>query len=105
MLFGKILLAEEGRNNLQIARQVLMDEYGLVPPKNDFLGATEKDIVIWEDSEKIGRYRVHFYNHLRRYEEFHDAIQFKYWMNSARMKREIFFFILLYPLIFKSIKD
>jgi len=87
MIFGRLLLTEEGMGNLDIARQILRNDYNLVPPKND--GSFE-DVLVWEDQEKIGRYRVHFYPHLERSNGFYDVIQFKYWMNRERMKREIF---------------
>ena len=88
MIFGKIIYMEKGKGNSDRARIILMENFGLVVPKNDPFGRTERDVLVWEDETGIGRYRVHFYDHIERKLDY-EAIQFKYWLNS-RMKREIF---------------
>lgn len=91
MICGRIIWAEEGKGNLDIARRVLKDQFGLVPPHHDILNPTEEQILVWEDSEGIGRYRVHFYDRLKHHtdDSTYDAIQFKYWTSKLRVKREI----------------
>ncbi len=62
-------------SNFDKARYMLKNRYGLVPPKNDPFGRTERDILVWEDDLGIGRYRVHFDNHPDGH-----LIYFRYWM-------------------------
>lgn len=88
MIYGLILYTEPQRGNIDRARQVLMEKLGLVSPKGEL--QTQKDVVVWEDADKIGRYRVHLYEDCNLRERLTDAIQFKYWLNKSRAKREIF---------------
>ncbi|MEK6891688.1 MAG: hypothetical protein AABX25_00745 [Nanoarchaeota archaeon] len=91
MLFQKYFYTEEGRNNIDRARLILKSEFGLVGPKNDHFGRTEERVLVWEDSEGVGRYRVHFYTHFEYdKQQFFDLIRFSYWRNRQRAKREIF---------------
>lgn len=87
MIFGRIFYAEKG--SIDMARRVLMNDFGLIPPKWDPFNRTEDSVLVWEDSGGIGRYRVHFYHDCKRWEGSYEGIQFKYWMND-RMKPEIF---------------
>lgn len=90
MIFQKFLYTEEGRGNIDRARQILMSQFNLVPPKDDGFGRTEKDLLVWEDSQGVGRYRVHFYLHQFKRGKYRDWIRFSYWLNQERAEREIF---------------
>lgn len=84
MIFEIRFYTEQGRGNIDRARQILMREYGLVPPRGHL--QTAEDVVVWEDEKRIGRYRVHFSPDLRGEE----GIGFHYWLNRSRMNKEIF---------------
>lgn len=91
MIFGLYLNTEKGKGNLDRARNILMNEFGLVPPKYDSWKPTEKDVIVWEDDQGIGRYRVHFHpNSKTRDGNFYDKMRFSYWLNKEKAKREIF---------------
>ncbi len=62
-------------------REVLMKDLGLVPPINDPFKRDEKRKLVWEDQQKIGRYRVDFLTNP-------DMIYFRYW-DATRMTPEI----------------
>lgn len=87
MILGRLFYVEKGKDNINRARRILMEEFGLVPPKGG-LPTTEKSVVVWEDNEGIGRYRVHFYDDVKKDGVSYEGIQFKYWLNY-RIKREI----------------
>lgn len=61
---GKIKYSEisfwTDESNFRRVRNILMNEFGLVPPKDDPFDRTEKEKLIWEDREGIGRYRIDF---------------------------------------------
>ena len=67
-----------------------MSEFGLVGPRNDPFGRTDYDVLVWEDSEGAGRYRVHLYRNFE-YNPGHvyDMIRFSYWTSRTRVKREV----------------
>lgn len=87
MIFGKLFYFEKGTSNLDTAREILRSYFKLVEPIYYPFGKNK--LLVWEDNEGIGRYRVHFYNNLPLNNIHYEGIQFKYWMNS-RMKGEIF---------------
>ncbi len=89
MLFGRYLGVEIGIGNSDRARKILVEDFGLVPPSDDPFNRTGQSLLVWEDDEGIGRYRVHFYDDCQKCEKHYEGIQFKYWMND-RMRREIF---------------
>lgn len=67
--------------NLNRARNMLKKDFNLVEPKNDPLKRTEKDILVWEDKENIGRYRIHFLTYPS------PRIYFRYW--GRKLTKEI----------------
>lgn len=87
MIFGRLFDVQKG--NIDRVRKILIDDFGLVPPRNDPFNRTEEDLLIWEDEDGIGRYRVHFYEPFQKDGKYYERIQFKYWLNNRR-KREIF---------------
>ena len=58
--------------NFDVIRNMLKEEFGLVPPIDDLFGRDEKRKLVWEDEQNIGRYRVDFLTDP-------DVIFFRYW--------------------------
>lgn len=56
-------------------RNMLMKEHGLVPPKDDPFQRTEEEVLVWEDKQGTGRYRVEF----NLYHPKGPIIYFRYW--------------------------
>lgn len=71
---------------------ILMNEYGLVDGK---FQPTKGDtrVLVWEDENNIGRYRVHCYGNdpwkLPNYGDRWDFFNFHYWINQERFDRTI----------------
>jgi len=57
--FGEISFWTD-ESNFDKVRDMLMNEFGLVPPKDDPFERTEKEKLVWVDREGIGQYRVDF---------------------------------------------
>ncbi len=90
MIFGMILYVEPEKGNSQRTRDILKINFGLVLPRNDPFNRTQQELLVWEDEQGIGRYRVHFYEKEEHQGEIYESIQFKYWLNSQKMDRTIF---------------
>ncbi len=90
MIVDKVFYTEEGKGNLDIARRVLVTDFGLVLPTCP-MDKEEATVLVWCDpKEFVARYRVHFLTHANVAGfGFCDAIGFKYWLRPDRMKREI----------------
>lgn len=72
--------ANPGDVDINLVRVVLQEE-GLVGPKNDSFGRTERDILIWEDETGNGRYRVHITENDELADgTLADGVRFAYWM-------------------------
>ncbi len=89
MIFGITFDTQPSQGNIDRVRRILMERFGLVPPKNDPVGRNESEVLVWEDESGIGRYRVYLFPEVKRNGNTYDAIVFKYWTNS-RMRREVF---------------
>lgn len=77
----------EKAEDMDLTREILVKDFKLVSPHQ----TKRKNVLVWEDSERIGRYRVHFFENLKLGNEgLKKLIQFSYWMNEERAKREIF---------------
>jgi len=84
MIFGRRFYTEQGKGNLERAKDVLVRDFSLVPGHDP-----TNPVLVWEDEIGIGRYRVHLYDNCVRTGISYECIQFQYWVNS-RMKRDIF---------------
>ncbi|MFH0869732.1 MAG: hypothetical protein V1866_01600 [archaeon] len=83
MRFGVHFYTESGLGNVPRAKAILLNEFGLVP-SND----SDPDVLVWEDSTGVGRYRIHFYENDKVIDKVkYDGILFQYWL--PRAKKEI----------------
>ncbi len=83
------LFVEQGYGNLETARIVLQEQYELVAPnvdkevrrllffKKKVPSYSPEGMLVWEDQQGIGRYRVRFCEGVR---EGFDMVFFEYWM-------------------------
>lgn len=84
-------------NNFYVQmKQILMSEFGLVEanqnkvsPVVGYLSSPEHPTLVWEDEQKIGRYRVRFIPKQRVItEKIYDMVCFHYWINQ-RLRKEV----------------
>jgi|APSaa5957512622_1039677.scaffolds.fasta_scaffold119898_2 hypothetical protein len=85
MILGKVYTTPSEEGHLEKAITILREKYGLVDATLDPL-VNNQGVLVWEDKEGIGRYRVHFKPNLH---EGLDFIGFRYWCNSDRLSRKI----------------
>ena len=74
------ILFYASKDQYDVVRRALKEEFHMVGPINDPLDRTEDGMLVWEDAEKLGRYRAQFW-------ETDDGIYFRYW--DQRMTPEI----------------
>ncbi len=91
MICDLLLWTEAGKGNIERAKEALK-EIGLVPAKFNYLNPdseTYDGVMVWEDTEGIGRYRVHLYENREIKGKQYDIINFHYWFNQRCLKKEI----------------
>lgn len=85
MILVQHLYAPSGNGDVSSVRDLLMRDFGLVPPKHPLLEDTKDRVVVWEDPDSIGRFRVTFYPKSKiQYagNATFDRIRFAYWLNN-----------------------
>ena len=70
---GAFIQCEESR--FAEVNQELRKQMGLVGPRDDPFGRTIDDILVWEDSSGVGRFRVTFMGH----PNYGKGLCFRYW--------------------------
>jgi hypothetical protein len=93
MIAGKLFGFPVEEELFETVIDILKNEYGLVDGKFESLTGDFR-VLVWEDENKIGRYRVHCY---RNYDwtipqdgKRRDVFNFHYWLNESKFDRELF---------------
>ena len=88
MMLWTIIHTDPKYNNIERVVNILKTEFGLVKANNSDI--TDREILVWEDKNGVGRYRVHIFSNEYRLllKRNVDSFSFQYW-SGHRLTREI----------------